>query len=888
MKTAALFFFATIVLYVQAVTDDEARHQWLEFQETYQKSYRSPVEAEKRFTIFKQHLEEIEEHNKLYEEGKVTWTEGVNRFSDWTEEELKEYMSHGVLRSAFSSEDQEIQRKWNEFQATYKKSYRSPVEAKKRFEIFRNNVIKMEEHNDLYEQGLVTDKQGINQFADWTEEEFKAWVHKGLINKNVRVGKIAPEEELIQRRWNEFQATYKKSYRSPVEAKKRFEIFKNNVIKIEEHNDLYEQGLVSDKQGINQFADWTEEEFKAWVHKGLINKNVRLAKIAPEEELIQRRWNEFQATYKKSYRSPVEAKRRYEIFKNNVIKMEEHNDLYEQGLVSDKQGINQFSDWTEEEFKNYENKGLLPQEERLEKFVPEEEAIQRRWNEFQATYRKSYRSPVEAKKRFEIFKNNVIKMEEHNDLYEQGLVSDKQGINQFSDWTEEEFKNYENKGLLPKETNVEKVMPEEEEIKSKWTEFQATYRKSYRSPVEAKRRFEIFKNNVIKMEEHNDLYEQGLVSDKQGINQFSDWTEEEFKNYENKGLLPKETNVEKVMPEEEEIKSKWTEFQATYRKSYRSPVEAKRRFEIFKNNVIKMEEHNDLYEQGLVSDKQGINQFSDWTEEEFKNYENKGLLPKETNVEKVMPEEEEIKSKWTEFQATYRKSYRSPVEAKRRFEIFKNNVIKMEEHNDLYEQGLVSDKQGINQFSDWTEEEFKNYENKGLLPQEKNVERVMPEEEKIKNKWTEFQATYKKSYRSPVEAVKRFEIFKNNVIKMEEHNDLYEQGLVSDKQGINRFSDWTAEEFKEYVNKGLLHDATVGTSDDEDMMKRFNEFQKKFGKSYSSAEEAKKRFEIFKENVKKIDEHNAQFRERKTTFEMEINQFTDWTHEELVNWLKDN
>ncbi|XP_044761035.1 trophozoite cysteine proteinase-like isoform X1 [Coccinella septempunctata] len=435
MKTAAIFFCA-IVLCVHAISDDEVRRQWQEFQETYHKSYRSPVETRKRFTIFKQHLEEIEAHNKLYDEGKVTWKEGVNKFADWTEDELKEYINRGLLNGdvtvrSMPTEDQEIQRKWNEFQKTYGKSYRSPVEAKKRFEIFKKNVIRIEEHNKLYEQGLVSDKEAINQFADWTEEEFEAYEKRGIIPEETAP---SSEDVEIERKWSEFQKTYKKSYRSPVEAKKRFEIFKKNVIRIEEHNDLYEQGLVSDKEGINQFSDWTEEEFEAYEKRGIIPKETVLSS---EDAEIQRKWNEFQKTYKKSYRSTVEAKKRFEIFKKNVIRIEEHNDLYEQGLVSDKQGINKFADLTEEEFQDYVKKGLILKDSTVRD--SDDEDMMRRFKDFQKKYNKSYKSAAEEKKRFEIFKENVRKIDEHNAQYYEGKTTFLQEVNQFSDWTHQEM-----------------------------------------------------------------------------------------------------------------------------------------------------------------------------------------------------------------------------------------------------------------------------------------------------------------------------------------------------------------------------------------------------------------------------------------------------------------
>lgn len=41
-----------------------------------------------RFKIFKEKLAEIDAHNELYKEGKVSFTEGINQFTDHTPQEL--------------------------------------------------------------------------------------------------------------------------------------------------------------------------------------------------------------------------------------------------------------------------------------------------------------------------------------------------------------------------------------------------------------------------------------------------------------------------------------------------------------------------------------------------------------------------------------------------------------------------------------------------------------------------------------------------------------------------------------------------------------------------------------------------------------------------------
>ncbi|KAK9884780.1 hypothetical protein WA026_009008 [Henosepilachna vigintioctopunctata] len=82
----------------------------------------------------------------------------------------------------------------------------------------------------------------------------------------------ALEDEKVLQQFQEFQAKFGKSYRSPVEARKRLQIFKQQLEEIEAHNDLYAKGHKSYKKGVNQFADWTSDEFKQYVNKGLKGK----------------------------------------------------------------------------------------------------------------------------------------------------------------------------------------------------------------------------------------------------------------------------------------------------------------------------------------------------------------------------------------------------------------------------------------------------------------------------------------------------------------------------------------------------------------------------------------------------------------------------------------
>lgn len=67
------------------------------------------------------------------------------------------------------------------------------------------------------------------------------------------------ESELEE--WEKFKEKYRKNY-SPEEDGKRMQIFLENKKEIEEHNLLYQVGLVPFTMGVNKFSDMTESEFR--------------------------------------------------------------------------------------------------------------------------------------------------------------------------------------------------------------------------------------------------------------------------------------------------------------------------------------------------------------------------------------------------------------------------------------------------------------------------------------------------------------------------------------------------------------------------------------------------------------------------------------------------
>ncbi|KAK9884778.1 hypothetical protein WA026_009007 [Henosepilachna vigintioctopunctata] len=95
-----------------------------------------------------------------------------------------------ITSYACALEDEKVLQQFQEFQEEFGKSYRSPLEARKRLGIFKNSLDEIEKHNALYEKGMHTYQKGINQFADWSDDEFMEFVNKGKKNKPEIIGQI--------------------------------------------------------------------------------------------------------------------------------------------------------------------------------------------------------------------------------------------------------------------------------------------------------------------------------------------------------------------------------------------------------------------------------------------------------------------------------------------------------------------------------------------------------------------------------------------------------------------------------------------------------------------------------------------------------------------------
>ncbi|CAH1966754.1 unnamed protein product [Acanthoscelides obtectus] len=81
----SLVLVATLVLVACA---SSIKEEWQQFKLIHGKTYRSLVEDKHRFSIFQDNVRKIQEHNKKYESGEVSYAMKVTQFADMTQQEF--------------------------------------------------------------------------------------------------------------------------------------------------------------------------------------------------------------------------------------------------------------------------------------------------------------------------------------------------------------------------------------------------------------------------------------------------------------------------------------------------------------------------------------------------------------------------------------------------------------------------------------------------------------------------------------------------------------------------------------------------------------------------------------------------------------------------------
>ncbi|KAL1131617.1 hypothetical protein AAG570_011231 [Ranatra chinensis] len=210
---------------------------------------------------------------------------------------------------------------WESFKKHYNKSYESIEEELCRLKIYHNNKILIEKHNILYSKKIVLFKLKINHLSDKAAEKqpplnemqfsgvLECWYYnnrtsqkcivKNDVERDVEKKPSGFQAHMLSSWWTDptpasdelqlkgdktakrnvlrhqqrgrysahrssspLEVQHKKAYSNEDEEKERFDIFKENKKKIDEHNEKYEKGEVTWKMGLNAFSDLKPEEFK--------------------------------------------------------------------------------------------------------------------------------------------------------------------------------------------------------------------------------------------------------------------------------------------------------------------------------------------------------------------------------------------------------------------------------------------------------------------------------------------------------------------------------------------------------------------------------------------------------------------------------------------------
>ncbi|XP_030749407.1 cathepsin L1-like [Sitophilus oryzae] len=104
MQCLVVFLVSILALTLVQAGTNKYHQQWLQFKKEHMRFYRSLDDESRRYDIFQENLQKIDEHNGLYDKGLKTFKMGITQFADLTSEEFKDFLtfkpSSGVERKA--------------------------------------------------------------------------------------------------------------------------------------------------------------------------------------------------------------------------------------------------------------------------------------------------------------------------------------------------------------------------------------------------------------------------------------------------------------------------------------------------------------------------------------------------------------------------------------------------------------------------------------------------------------------------------------------------------------------------------------------------------------------------------------------------------------------
>ncbi|CAG9854785.1 unnamed protein product [Phyllotreta striolata] len=157
-----------------------------------------------------------------------------------------------VLAYAFlGAEASSSRHQWKQFKSNFGVRYENLAEERHRYQIFQDNLRKIEEHNARYQLGLET------YYMGW----IKVKVTMKVLILVLAYAFLGAEASSSRHQWKQFKSNFGVRYENLAEERHRYQIFQDNLRKIEEHNARYQLGLETYYMGVNQFSDMTQREF---------------------------------------------------------------------------------------------------------------------------------------------------------------------------------------------------------------------------------------------------------------------------------------------------------------------------------------------------------------------------------------------------------------------------------------------------------------------------------------------------------------------------------------------------------------------------------------------------------------------------------------------------
>ncbi|XP_055297154.1 trophozoite cysteine proteinase-like [Sitodiplosis mosellana] len=379
------------------------KNDWAQYKVEHKKSYANDEEHDLRMNIFLRTRKKIAEHNKLFDEGLVTYEMGLNEFSDMTFEEFSatylgykpaaNFRFNATLNYFEGSHNTPAKKSvdWRQESAVTEVKYQGSCGACWAFSatgaIEGQNKIKHRKLVSLSEQNLIDCTYENNGCGIGTMNDAFQYVHNnGGINtektyKYESAGDTADTQPRRCRYNSRNSAAYVSGYRvirQGNEAELQQAISTVGPISVAfnapESMKDYKRGLYFDESCDLEMLDhaavavgynedpagkyyivknswgitWGENGYIRMARDQNDNCGIAQAAISIEEK---NDWEQYKVEHSKSYANDEEHDLRMKIFLQRRKKIAEHNKLFDDGLVTFTMGLNEFSDMTFEEFK---------------------------------------------------------------------------------------------------------------------------------------------------------------------------------------------------------------------------------------------------------------------------------------------------------------------------------------------------------------------------------------------------------------------------------------------------------------------------------------------------------------------------------------------------------